>query len=448
MEVWLPPTNRMTAYPAYRHGGSVKEIDISPAAARLTGSLRDIGYDFMTAVADIVDNSIEAGARSIDISLEFNGDDSWVRIADDGLGMRPKVLDEALRFGTRRSYGEGELGRFGLGLKTASLSQCRRLIVITRAAKERKRIHARIMDLDYIARTDSWTVLKVAPSRLDADLIGRLESTPGTAVVWAHLDRVFDGLNSRGGYARRRLERLAVATREHIGMVFHRFLDGEVPDRDKVKITVNGELVEPWDPFARSEPLTQELPSREFILHHSGKRSSVEFRPFVLPHREAFSTQQAFERFGGPKRWNRHQGLYIYRAHRLIQAGGWAGTRAIDEHTKFARAALEFPPTLDELFKVNVAKMRVTLPPDLKTPLERSVGELVTAAQTRYRRGEIARKSGTDQRSRGELPDLSDVGVAIRAAAIEVGEVAALTRIEDRLKLRSAEIATAVGWLA
>lgn len=422
-------------------------VDISPAAARLTSSLRDIGYDFVTAVADLVDNSIEAGARTIDITTEFNGEDSWIRIADDGVGMRPTVLDEAMRFGTRRAYGDGELGRFGLGLKTASLSQCRRLIVITRAAEERRRIYTRVVDLDYIRHSDSWTALEISSKSLSPDLIGGLEHAPGTVVVWANLDRVFEGLSTMGGYARRRLQRLAGSAREHIGMVFHRFLDGEAAGREQVKITVNGEMVEPWDPFARSEEMTDALRPREFSLEHAGKRAEVVFRPYVLPHRDGFSTPKAFERFGGPKRWNRQQGFYIYRADRLIQAGGWAGIRAIDEHTKFARAAIEFPPSLDELFRINVAKMKVSLPGDLRAPLERSVNELVSAAQARYRRGELTRRDESHVPSRNGLPDMGQVGVAIRAAAIEVGEIAALKRIEEQLKLRSSEVASAVGWV-
>lgn len=423
-----------------------RTVDISPAASRLTSSLRDIGYDFVTAVADLVDNSIEAGARSVEISLEFNGPDSWVRIADDGSGMTPKALNEAMRFGTRRSYGDSELGRFGLGLKTASLSQCRRLIVATRAAPERRRIYARAIDLDFIKRTDTWSALEIPWRRLD-DLVASLESSPGTVVVWANLDRVFDGLSSTGGYARRRLERFAVATREHLGMVFHRFLDGEVAGRAPMKMTVNGAVIEPWDPFARSEPMTDELPARSFPLQVAGRRAVVTYRPFVLPHRDGFSTQKAFERYGGPKRWNRQQGLYIYRADRLIQAGGWAGMRAIDEHTKFARAAVEFPPVLDELFKINVAKMKVTLPTDLKGPLERSVNELVGAAQARYRRGELSRSQLNEPAPGQVSQDLSSAGLAIRAAAIESGQVSALMRIEETLRNRAGTIAEALGWV-
>ena len=116
-------------------------IDISPSARRLTDSLRDVGYDFNGAIADLVDNSVSAGATHIDVDISFLGEQSWIRIADNGHGMRPGTLNEALRFGTRRDYAAGELGRFGLGLKTASLSQCRRILVATRSATRRRRIH-------------------------------------------------------------------------------------------------------------------------------------------------------------------------------------------------------------------------------------------------------------------------------------------------------------------
>ena len=120
--------------------------------------------------------------------------------------------------------------------------------------------------------------------------------------------------------------------------------------------------------------------------------------------------------------------------------------RAIDEHTKLARAAVEFPPILDELFKVNVTKMKVSLPSDLKTPIERSINELVAAAQARYRRGELTSKSQSGARGGSGLPELGIVGLAIRAAAVEAGETKALGRIEERLRARASEIADAVGW--
>jgi hypothetical protein len=120
--------------------------------------------------------------------------------------------------------------------------------------------------------------------------------------------------------------------------------------------------------------------------------------------------------------------------------------RAIDEHTKFARAAVEFDPVLDELFRVNVAKMKVSLPAQLRAPIQRSVDELIAAAEARYRRGELAGKEQFVPSDSGSLPDFAAVGLAIRAAAIEAGQTDALVQIEDTLRLRAPIVADAVGW--
>ena len=151
-------------------------IEITPSAARLTASLRDIGYSFVTALADIVDNSVTAGASRVEIAIRFHGRDSFVVISDNGSCMGPSALNEALRFGTRRSYRPGDLGRFGLGLKTASLSQARRLMVISRASRKNRRLHCRVLDIDRVERTDRWEVLAHSPNELAPELIESLRS--------------------------------------------------------------------------------------------------------------------------------------------------------------------------------------------------------------------------------------------------------------------------------
>ena len=126
-------------------------VELIPSAKRLIRSLRDIGYEFVDAVADIVDNSVEAEATVVSINLKFEGEDSYLTIADNGTGMASKEMQEALRFGSNRVYGDSDdLGRFGLGIKTASLSQCERLTVSTRRGEERARINSYCWDLDHI----------------------------------------------------------------------------------------------------------------------------------------------------------------------------------------------------------------------------------------------------------------------------------------------------------
>ena len=151
------------------------QTEMIPSARRLMESLRDIGYDLAAAVADLVDNSIDADAESVRIDVGHDLEGGWIRIADDGVGMSEGQLDEAMRYGSARSYGASDLGHFGLGLKTASLSQGRRLTVATRSTV-RGPIRIRRWDLDHVARTDSWHLQRLTardcPTTLTDPLIG------------------------------------------------------------------------------------------------------------------------------------------------------------------------------------------------------------------------------------------------------------------------------------
>lgn len=423
---------------------------ITPSAARLTESLRDIGYDFPAAVADIVDNSVMAGASNVDVLIEFAGEDSYVAISDDGEGMTSNGLVEALRYGSRRSYGRSDLGRYGLGLKTASLSQCRSVTVITCRRSTPSYVHIRMLDLDLIAELDEWLVVEPTPAPMVARATERLSNEPGTVVIWRKLDRVLPEKRPEGGLARRRLDSMAVKAAHHLGIVFHRYLENR-----GLVITVNGQKVEPWNPFAPSEATTSQLPMQRFEVDVEHTSGSVTLRRFVLPARHEFSSLDEFERYSGPLNWNRQQGLYIYRADRLVQWGGWNGIRGIDEHTKLARAALEFDTDLDSMFNINVAKMRVTIPPQIRQMLERPINELCAHADLRYRKA--SRHAAKDRA--GESPDQdgslgashtpsavrSEAGLALRAAAMQAGEYEAFRRIIAVLTERAPGIAGSLG---
>lgn len=439
-----------------------KTVAVTPSAERLTTSLRDIGYDFNSAVADILDNSVSAGARQVDIDLVFAGRDSYILITDDGSGMTEAQLTEAMRFGTRRGYDGVELGKYGLGLKTASLSQCRRLTVVTRTAPVRCHARIRSLDLDHVAATDRWEVLTgpptdgVAWAGHVAELISR---GPGTVVIWDQLDRVFPASGSSSGWARRRLDALTMGLHQHLGMVFHRFIEGTAVSRqfEPLVITINGEKVKPWNPFAPDESETVEMPARHFEFAHSGTRSDLVFRPFVLPARSLFSSAEAFDRMSGPHKWNRQQGLYIYRADRLVQSGGWAGIRAIDEHTKLARASLDFSPNLDELFRINVAKMRVILPAEVRTMLESEIGVLCKRAEAMYRRDQRTASGSEllDEEAPLEEPahsngssslELSRISSALLSAAMATGTSPAFLQIVDYLRTEQPDVVRQLGW--
>ncbi len=416
---------------------ALKSVSITPSAARLTESLRDIGYDFPAAVADIVDNSVMAGASHIDVSVEFDGEDSYVVISDDGEGMTGNGLVEALRYGSRRSYGRSDLGRYGLGLKTASLSQCRSVTVATCRRSARGNVHVRTLDLDLIAEWDEWLVVEPLPASVVQRSAERLASEPGTAVIWRKLDRVLPEKRPDGGWARRRLDAMAAKTAEHLGLVFHRYLEGG--EGRGLVITVNGRKVEPWNPFAPGEPTTIELALQRFEISLGDVSGNVTLRRFVLPARDEFSSLEEFEHYSGPLNWNRQQGIYIYRAGRLVQWGGWNGIRGIDEHTKLARAALDFDTDLDSVFNINVAKMRVTLPSQIRQMLDRPINELCGYADDRYRKASRHDVNEQPQAHPGQassnplrespVPARSDVGLALRAAAMQAGEYEAFGRI-------------------
>jgi hypothetical protein len=235
--------------------------------------------------------------------------------------------------------------------------------------------------------------------------------------------------------------------------VFHRYLEGA--EGSGLVVTVNGQKVSPWNPFAPTELTTTELPMQRFELTVGDVSGAVILRRFVLPARDEFSSADEFERYSGPLNWNRQQGIYIYRAGRLVQWGGWNGIRGIDEHTKLARAALEFDTDLDSMFNINVAKMRVTLPPEIRQMLERPINELCAHADDRYRKA--SRHAGMEQaQAQTEQPvprhvqeslfsTRTDAGLALRAAAMQAGEYEAFRRIIAVLAERSPDIANSLG---
>lgn len=322
-------------------------VEVLPSPKRLVETLRDVGYDFVGAVADLVDNSIAANATTVDIDVVWDEADTWLRIADDGGGMDSNTITESLRFGSERSYKPDDLGKFGLGLKTASLSQCRQIYVASRVSQQIARLEARRFDLDWIIETDRWEVEILSASERPDELVAPLKTHPGTVVLWHGLDRVFGSRLPKGERAESALWSDVDRLERHLGMVFHRFLEGDLSGsrRPPLKIRLNGNVVHPWNPFAPDEQNTQRLKPRDFDVASSGVAGVVTFEPFILPTQARFSSEAAFKRLAGPKSWNQQQGFYIYRANRMIQSGGWSYMHAPDEHSKYARIALNFFPS-------------------------------------------------------------------------------------------------------
>jgi hypothetical protein len=428
--------------------GVRRRITVQPSAARLTGSLRDVGYDFPSAVADLVDNSLAAGASRVEVEIEFAGADSRVLIADDGCGMTANGLAEALRFGSRRVYVDGDLGRYGLGLKTASLSQCRTVTIMSKRPGS-SLTSIRQLDLDLIAEWDEWLIVDPGRTTTSERCLELLNRGFSTIVAWENLDRVLPEERPDGGWAKRRMEGLIRRTSEHLGMVFHRFIEGNHPI-GKVGLVVNGEKIRAWNPFAPDESATLIMPEQIFELIVGNTTGTVRLARYVLPPRDSFSSTGEFERMSGPLKWNRQQGLYIYRVGRLVQLSGWAGIRAIDEHTKLARAALDFDTDLDSAFNINVAKMRVSIPPQLRQMLARPINDLCLRADDTYRKTTKSRGNVPVNRQEGSASPApsqasATAGLALRSAALQTGHYEALRSIAEVLRKQAPDLVRALG---
>lgn len=374
-------------------GDSVSDVDpdgfeiVEPQAAALIESLRAFGYSPQTAIADLIDNSISAKSSNIDVRFHWDGHDSWITILDDGAGMSEEVLREAMRAGSANpldTRGTQDLGRFGLGLKTASFSQCRRLTVMS--AVEAGFPATRTWDLDLIGRTGQWRLLaedRPEDARLWQDIN---PSGRGTLVIWRHLDRIVDRRSPANELAERHFYAVADRVVEHLSMIFHRFLRG--PRRTSMR--VNGRSLRPWDPFLEDSTATQGLGDEALTY----RETQIPVRSFVLPHVTRLS-QAEYGAAAGPRGWAAHQGFYVYRNRRLIVAGDWLGLGfGRDEPTKLARVQLDLPNSMDQDWQLDVRKS-VARPPAALAPHLRRIAEVARrgSVQVYRHRGKVIERS-------------------------------------------------------
>jgi hypothetical protein len=368
--------------------------DAAPRPEALVESLRSFGYSPETAVADLLDNSISAGSRHMRLHLVWDGHDSHVAILDDGNGMDESTLLEAMRPGSispLKSRGRADLGRFGLGLKTASFSQARELTVITRTP-DSPTVHIRRWDLDLVAASGQWRLLRTAAPQGDvyADLV---RAQGGTAIVWTKCDRLVGDLDRDPERAVDRFYKVADDIRAHLGMTFHRFLVG----RGARSMVVNANQVEAWDPILKHDATHQVSPVEKLPF----RGTTVRAVPYVLPHRSKLDEKQ--QQVGaGIRGWTAQQGFYVYRNDRLVVAGDWLGVGgAKDEHTKLARIVVDFDSELDLDWQIDVKKSTARPPGTLLPDLKR------IAAATRRSAEEVYRHRGTvvgGRRPTGERP--------------------------------------------
>ncbi|MFU8870407.1 ATP-binding protein [Micromonospora sp. SL4-19] len=360
----------------------------NPDPAGTITSLRSFGYSIEAAVADLVDNSVSAGARHIDVFFTWAGPASWVAVVDDGRGMTAEELVTAMTVAARGSYqarASEDLGRFGMGLKSASFSQAARLTVGT-TTEAGSHEAVRTWDLSVVSETSEWRLLHGTDEETSTVLKQlRPDGHAGTTVVWRDLHRfAVDGLTNEDVRAQKQFYAEATRVEEHLGMVFARFLAG----RNRTTMTVNGTPVKAWDPFLSGHPSVQRLPAEELPVDNH----VVRIEPFILPHPKKLSPEQQ-QQAAGPGGWLDQQGFYVYRRDRLILAGDWLGIRGFrrDERYNLARIVVDVPAEADADWAIDVRKSTAVPPVGVRRHLQRiGTAARSRAAEVLSHRGRIA----------------------------------------------------------
>ncbi|MEU6957583.1 ATP-binding protein [Streptomyces sp. NPDC045714] len=355
----------------------------APEPAGMVASLSSLGYSLPAAIADLVDNSISAKAANIDIEFTWAGQDSWIAVVDNGEGMSADDLVTAMTVAARgpaTPRTATDLGRFGVGLKSASFSQARQLTVATAVSGE---WHVRTWDLDVVEKFGEWRLLHGA-DEATADLLDRIRGRAdhGTVVLWRRLNGYHvDGVTEDDERTQKQFYAEAARAESHLGMVFARFLTGS----RRRTMRVSGSPVEPWDPFLSGHPSVQPLPVEQLPLG----TGFVRVEAFVLPSAQRL-TPAEYDKASGPRGWLDQQGFYVYRRDRLILAGDWLGQRGVRREEKYnlARIAVDIPAGTDVEWGVDVRKSSVVPPVGLRPHLRR------IALQARRRAADVLRHRG------------------------------------------------------
>ena len=348
------------------------EAEIAPDP-HLMESMRAVGYTLETAIADVIDNSITAGARAVDVFFSVSPE-PYIAVLDDGSGMDKAGLFEAMRLAGRsplQKRAANDLGRFGLGLKTASLSQCRTLTVISKRDGE---IAAVRWSLDHLEETGRWALLVLTPAELGAlPHVSRLEGySSGTLVLWQALDQ----LNALPDQLERTLDEEMVRARDHLALVFHRFSGSKT---DRLILRMNQNPIPSVDPFPADHRGTQHGPAETFEVD----RQCVRVQPYTLPYLSKLTAgERKKAQIAGTLRDS--QGFYIYRAGRLVIWGTWFRIVPKDDLGKLARVRVDIPNTLDHLWSLDIKKSTAAPPPEVRKVLRRLAEKIVRPSKATH----------------------------------------------------------------
>lgn len=344
----------------------MKYADTPPYAPTLMESTRAIGYSIEAAIADIIDNSIAANAKTVNIDF-FPIGEAYITILDDGFGMTEQELINAMKYGSQdplQERAEIDLGRYGLGMKTASLSQCRILTVIT---KKNGSVSAAQWNLDHIKSAGTWSLILLDENDIaDYPNVKKLLlQDQGTIIIWQDLDKFAVGEKDIAEAFRKKMDII----RDHLSLVFHRYLSGE-QGIQKLDIRMNEKSIPAHDPFLVKK--STQLMDEEVITIRGEK---VTVKPFILPHVSKL-TKAELKALGGKDGLRKQQGFYVYRNKRLLVWGTWFRLMRQGDLSKLARVQVDIPNSLDDLWTLDIKKSTATPPEEIKQNLSIIIGKI------------------------------------------------------------------------
>ncbi|MBN3489920.1 ATP-binding protein [Acholeplasma equirhinis] len=378
-----------------------KYIENLPNAATLISSMRHIGYDFETAIADIIDNSISANAKKVDLFYPVNKNEKlYLTIIDDGNGMNKAELIEAMRFGSIKEQERkpDDLGRFGLGLKTASLSQCKKMTVVS---KSNDGINGYTWDLDVIIKSKKWDLqeLEIDEILRLPNLSKYLDLVSFTYVYWDNFDTLEKDITIFEQDIHDVFTKKIASLDKHLSLVFHRYLE------ENLEISINKRSITPVDPFLKSHPKT--IMKDEVLIQtatSSGEKEIVKMQAFVLPYHK-YLMEKDYEKLGGKDEID-SQGFYIYRNRRLMIHGTWFRIKPKAELSRNARIRVDIPNTLDDIWSIDIKKQQAVIPGKLLNSLKKEISEAIEKSKRIYEyKGTVETKKGSVWNKRANLRD-------------------------------------------
>lgn len=421
-----------------------------PKASAMVEALRGLGYTTASAIADIIDNSISAKAKRVDINFIWSEAHSRIEIRDNGVGMDADTLDKAMRLGELNPLDkrdEQDLGRFGLGLKTASFSQCRNLTVATWQNED---FNCLRWDLDVLGSSlgDGWYLLEGPSKGSESFVQPTVDVNTGTIVLWEKLDRILTK-----GFSSQNFVDLIDQVEQHLSMVFHRYLDSSTLD---FEIFINKKKVAGWDPFLAGHPAKA---WNSPLAYLNTPKGVINVECHVLPHKDRLNEKE-FQSAGGPDGWIAQQGFYVYRNKRLLLAGGWLGLgrgRAWtkEEAHRLARIRIDIPNTVDADWKIDIRKASARPPVAVKNWLTKLAEDTRSRARRTFAARGKPRKTGTgkeiiqawtvDSRADGIRYRIDDNHPAVRAVLEDAGLL--LPQLKAMLRILEETIPVQRIWL-